>query len=694
MHETGIRLVKYGFRPETGRPAAEAGLTAIVPGFPDFRADTLLPPMRFAHPSFALSTLLALSLGCQTGAPGGTRLAALRHDAATFYATTAFAGASFAHDGKSLLVTSDQSGIFNAYALALDTGTLTPLTHSTQDACFSVSWFPDDGRFLYTSDQGGNEQNHLFVREPDGVVHDLTPGAGLKAIFLGWSADERSFFALTNERDPQFFDLYRYHFGLRAVEAAATEEVAPGFERELLFQNPGGYELSGVSRDGHWVALTKTHDNADSDVYLVPAGRPDERRHVSPHKGAVKHEFASFAPDATKLYYLTNEPGEFDEVWSFELASGARERVFRADWDVTSYTFSEDGRWIATSVNADARTVVRVFETGSGREVALPRLPAGDITGVAFEQGSTRLACYVNGDTSPANLYLVDLARGTHERLTEALNPAIAETDLVEAEVVRYPSFDGLAIPALLYKPLGASPSARAPALVWVHGGPGGQSRKGYNATIQHLVNHGYAVLAVNNRGSSGYGKTFFHQDDRRHGEVDLQDCIFGRRYLESLEWIDGERVGIIGGSYGGYMVCAALAFAPDAFELGIDIFGVTNWIRTLESIPPWWAEFRDSLYAELGDPVADRASLEARSPLVHAKNIRRPLLVIQGKNDPRVIEAESEEIAAAVRANGVPVEYVLFPDEGHGFRNKENRIRASEAYLAFLETHLRGTPD
>jgi dipeptidyl aminopeptidase/acylaminoacyl peptidase len=257
--------------------------------------------------------------------------------------------------------------------------------------------------------------------------------------------------------------------------------------------------------------------------------------------------------------------------------------------------------------------------------------------------------------------------------------------------VVRYPSFDGLAIPALLYRPHGASADAPVPAIVWVHGGPGGQSRKGYNPTLQHLVNHGYAVLAVNNRGSSGYGKTFFHLDDQKHGDVDLQDCIHGRRYLEGLDWIDGERVGIVGGSYGGYMVCAALAFAPEAFDVGIDIFGVTNWLRTLESIPPWWTDIRDALYAEMGNPETDKARLQARSPLFHADKIVRPLLVVQGANDPRVLQAESDEIVAAARKNGVPVEYVLFPDEGHGFKGKKNRITASDAYVKFLDQHLKG---
>ncbi|MCZ6596093.1 MAG: alpha/beta fold hydrolase, partial [Planctomycetota bacterium] len=285
------------------------------------------------------------------------------------------------------------------------------------------------------------------------------------------------------------------------------------------------------------------------------------------------------------------------------------------------------------------------------------------------------------------------LATGDYERLTDNLTGDISSDDLVAAEVVRYPSFDGLEIPALLYRPHQASSDDPAPALVWVHGGPGGQSRKGYRPTIQHLVSHGYAVLAVNNRGSSGYGKTFFHLDDRKHGDVDLKDCIWGRRYLEGLDWVDGERVGIIGGSYGGYMVCAAMAFEPEAFDVGLDIFGVTNWLRTLENIPPWWEDFREALYDEMGDPATDRERLHASSPLFHAENITNPLLVIQGANDPRVLQVESDEMVAAARANGVPVEYVLFDDEGHGCRKKKNRIAASKVYVRFLDEHLKNAP-
>jgi len=397
-----------------------------------------------------------------------------------------------------------------------------------------------------------------------------------------------------------------------------------------------------------------------------------------------------FGRENLKLYYLTDGQGEFMQAWSYDLESGEHQPVIEADWDVMYVYFSEEGRYRVTALNEDARTVLSILDTETGEELALPELPDGDVTGVRISRSEERMAFYVNSDTSSSNLYGLNIATNEYRRLTDTLNPAIDRADLVDGEVVRYESYDGLKIPSVLYRPHQASPSAPVPAMVWVHGGPGGQSRKGYRATIQHLANNGYAILAVNNRGSSGYGKTFYHMDDKKHGEVDLQDVVWARKYLETLDWVDGSKVGIIGGSYGGYMVAAALAFEPEVFDVGVDIFGVTNWVRTLKSIPSWWTASRDRLYAELGDPEKEEDRLRRISPLFHAGNITKPLLVVQGANDPRVLQVESDELVAAVEANGVPVEYVIFPDEGHGFRNKANRITASEGFVAFLDKYLK----
>jgi len=261
---------------------------------------------------------------------------------------------------------------------------------------------------------------------------------------------------------------------------------------------------------------------------------------------------------------------------------------------------------------------------------------------------------------------------------------------LVSAEVVRYKSFDGLEIPAIYYKPHQASENNKVPALVWVHGGPGGQSRVGYSALIQYLVNQGYAILAVNNRGSSGYGKTFFRMDDKKHGDEDLKDCIWGKKWLQDQEYIDADKIGIIGGSYGGYMTMAAMTFTPDEFEAGVNIFGVTNWLRTLKSIPPYWEAFREALYEEMGDPVKDSIALYNKSPLFHADQVKNPVMVLQGANDPRVLQVESDEIVAALKENDVPVEYIVFEDEGHGFIKKENEIKAYRQIREFLDKYLK----
>ncbi len=278
--------------------------------------------------------------------------------------------------------------------------------------------------------------------------------------------------------------------------------------------------------------------------------------------------------------------------------------------------------------------------------------------------------------------------------MAKALTQGLAkiDADLVDSRrIVRFKSFDGLVIPSVFFMPKTASPAAKVPALVWVHGGPGGQTRTGYSAQIQYLVNHGYAVLGINNRGSSGYGKAFFAADDGKHGREPLWDCVEAKTFLASLPGIDPERIGIIGGSYGGYMTLAALAYRPEAFKAGVDIFGVSNWIRTLESMPKWWEAQRKAMYLELGDPVKDREALKATSPLFAADQIRMPLMVVQGANDPRVLKAESDDIVAAVKKSGVPVEYLVFDDEGHGFSKKKNQVAAYQGILEFLDKHLKG---
>ena len=510
--------------------------------------------------------------------------------------------------------------------------------------------------------------------ELDGKERDLTPGAKLKAQFGQWSQDGKAFFVLTNERDGRFFDVYRYD--------------AKTYERTLFYKEEKGYQPAGSSNDQKWIALAKTNTTSDSDLFLYSVAT-QEFKHITPHRDPANHQFAAFDPTSEWLYYLTNDGGEFIRVRRYHLASGRHEEVEKAAWDIGDSYFSHGGRYRVTSLNNDGQTVITVLDTKTNKAVPLPKLPAGDITSVRISRDERQMAFYLNGDRAPSNLYVYNFSTGQASKLTDTLSKEIDPLDLVESEVVRFKSFDGLTIPSVYYKPHQASASRKSPALVWVHGGPGGQTRKGYSAFIQYLVNHGYAVLGINNRGSSGYGKTFYVADDQKHGREPLWDCVEGKKYLASLPYVDPNRIGIIGGSYGGYMVLAALAFQPDVFAAGVDIFGISNWQRTLESMPVYWEPFRVALYKEMGDPVKDKEMLRAISPLFHSDKIQKPLMVLQGANDPRVIKVESDDIVAAVKKNGVPVEYVVFPDEGHGFAKKKNQIEGYTAVLKFLDQHL-----
>jgi dipeptidyl aminopeptidase/acylaminoacyl peptidase len=595
-----------------------------------------------------------------------------------FMATTRLGGASFSADEKSILFHSNKTGIFNVYSMPVAGGEAKQLTNSTKESTFAVSWFPADARFLYRYDKGGNENDHLYLRELDGKERDLTPGDKTKAQFYGWSQDRKSFFFGTNARDPKFFDIFEM----------SIADLKP----TLIYKDETGYQLGAISDDKKFIAFGKPgNSTADSDIYLLNT-ETKEMKNITAHSGDVDNSPETFDPASKFLYFLSDDGSEFKSIVRYDLATGSKTVAEKTAWDIAFVSFSRTGKYRVVGTNEDARTKVKVYEGETEKLVSLPPLPEGDISGIRFSDSETKMAFYHDGARSPANLYVYDFATQKPLKLTESLNPEINAADLVDSRVVRYKSFDGTEIPAILYQPKGATAQAKVPAIVRVHGGPGGQARMPYSAGVQFLVNHGYAVLDVNNRGSSGYGKTFFKADDQKHGREPLWDCVEAKKYLQTLDYVDGKKIGIMGGSYGGYMVLAALAFKPEEFNAGVDIFGVSNWVRTLQSIPPYWEAERKSLYAEIGDPNTQLDMLREISPLFHADKITKPLLVLQGANDPRVIKPESDEIVDAIKKKKGVVEYVVFDNEGHGFTKKANEIRGNKAILDFLDKYLKGS--
>lgn len=639
--------------------------------------------MKFAPAAFPFLALILCACATQEAmqTPAGPgEVTAREYSIEQLMAVDDFGCLCLSPDNSKLLFTSLRSGLRNIYVMPASGGEATALTHSEEETINAIGYFPDDERILFSSDQGGDERSHIYVLDPNGDQTDVTPGTGHVARWVGWAEDGQSFYVMTNERDPRYFDLY--------------EHSADDYSRKLVFENNRAYQIEDVSPDRRYVGLTRIHDNAriDAVIHNVETG---EDTILSQTAGTVGGgRFVSFSPDGRDVLYTSMKGREFIALRRWNLTTGEDSLVLGPDWDVSSVHYSPEGRYLIVNVNQDARFRPYILDarTYERADFGLQDFHPGASMGVSFANRAApqALVTVTKGDT-PQEVYLQDLGTGDRRLLLTALPDTIDKADLVDGNVIRFASYDGVQVPGILFIPKGARKTGDFPAVIDVHGGPGGENRIGYNPQVQYLVNHGYVVFEINNRGSSGNGKTFYHLDDHAHGDADLDDVVAAKTMLADTGYADPDRVAILGQSYGGYMVLAGLTYRPKAFAVGVDSYGVSNWPRLLKNTPAWWEDLRRLLSTEVGDPKTEEAYLEKISPYFHADRIERPLLVLQGANDPRVLEEESSDIVAKVRANGVPVEYVVFPDEGHGFRKKANQIEANRVTLEFLDKHLKG---
>ena len=586
-------------------------------------------------------------------------------------------GSAFSTDETKILVTANITGINNLYELSIGDTTMAPLTKSAKESYYAIDYLPGSNKYLYSADQGGNENSHIYLQAPgDTAAKDLTPWMGSANSMFGWSVDKKSIYISSNKRDPKYFDIWK------------ADTATWSFT--MFYQNDSGYEANDISKSERYITLTRAITTDKNELYLFDRSSKTMKKLSNDNEATWGS--SGFEKNDSIMYYVTNDGNEFSYLVKYNINSGAADKMYGTNWDVGGMSLSENEKYHTIFINEDGKNKILLFDHASNKPVDFPEIKDADVKGVIISPSEKNMLLTVGSSRSPNNLYSYNFETKTLKQLTQTLNKEVDVNDLVSAEVIRFKSFDGKEIPAIYYKPLTASKDNKVPALLWIHGGPGGQSRIGFSNSIQHLVNHGYAVLAVNNRGSSGYGKTFYKMDNQDHSNGDLKDCVWGKKWLQQQDYIDTAKIGIEGGSYGGCMVLGALAFHPDEFKVGVNLFGVANWIRTLRSIPPYWESFKKALYVEMGDPnTADSVRLKNISPLFNYQNIKKPLLVFQGMNDVRVLPIESEEIVAGVKKNNVPVEYITYPDEGHGFAKKENQITTSNKTLEFLDKYLKG---
>ncbi len=546
---------------------------------------------------------------------------------------------------------------------------------------------PGDERLIYARDTGGNEKAQLFLLDPvTGAEVALTAGYEQAMHLPGsWSPDGTQFLFAANRRHPALFDLFV--LPLDGEARLVWENDVPGYLVDMSFSPDQQRAL--VRR------MVSSFEHALFEVDL----RTGQARQLTDPPEPARTINPCYSADGRAVFALTDEGSEYLRLARLDLESLAWETLVAPAWNVEGLARSADGRLLVYEVNAGGVSELYAYnvETGESRRAPVP----DDVPGIVQKLTGFEVSIAPDGSqvvftwlpsTRTADIALWDLATDRVRRVTRSAHGGLPLNSFVAPELVRYPTFDEdetgqpRMIPAWLYRPPAASGDP-LPVVVVVHGGPEGQSRAGFLFYVQYFVRQGYAVLLPNVRGSVGYGKTYSHLDDVEKRMDSVADLAHAAYWLKEQPFIDGERIAVYGGSYGGFMVLAALTHYPDLWAAGVDIVGISNLATFLENTSDYRRAHRE---AEYGSLARDRDFLERIAPINHVDKITAPLMVIHGANDPRVPLSEAEQMVAALRERDIPVEFLVFDDEGHGIVKLKNKLVAFPAIVDFLDRYVK----
>lgn len=595
-------------------------------------------------------------------------------------------GPSWSPDGTSLAFVADISGLDQAWILDAKTQEQRQFTHFP-DRVGLVCWSPRDQQLIVTVDAGGNEHDQIaLIQFPSGAIRPLTNAPNVIHHFGAWSPDGQSICYSSNQRHPAFFDVW-------------IMNILTG-ETRCALQQDASLMPAAWSPDGTALLVTQLNTELDQNLLLVPLNG-DAPRLLTFHEGEATYEAPIFAPDGQSLYVLTNYQREFMAPASLDLRQPSRPQIHapltllaETNWDAEAgIAMSPDGNILVWALNENGYSRLVFYDHEHAHELPAPSLPPGVVEGLTWSPQGAEVAFSFNGTRWNGNIWGASPTM-KDARQVSSIPMEIDQSSLVEPELIHYPSFDGRLIPAYYYRPhhtTRATASGLLPVIVFVHGGPESQFRPLYAAPwmppLQYYLQRGFAVLAPNVRGSLGYGKTYVHLDDvhlRPHSVADLKA---GVEWLIQQGSADPHRIGIMGRSYGGYMVLAAITSFPDLWAAAADMVGIANFVSFLEKTGPWRRSWRE---AEYGSLAHHRNILEQISPIHAVDRIRTPLLVLHGANDARVPVGEAEQIVAALRAKQVPVDYLRFEDEGHFMLRHTTQIRAYPAMGDWFERFMR----
>ena len=593
---------------------------------------------------------------------------------------------NFSADGKQVAYLSNLGGTFQVYIAPVgenSNGEARQLT-DFEDGISLVKFSPVDADLLlFARDSGGNEMHQLYTLDvATGETRVLTNAPGAQHNFGDWSRDGGKVAYTSTKRNGTDYDAYLY-------------DLSTG--KETLVASLGGYcGVISFSPSGQWLVVSKARGSfLDTELYLVDLATGAEPKLLTPHENKALYAKAEWLEDESGFYTVTDDGSDLAVVRLVNLSGGLSGplttlRPAEDIWPVEDIVISLSSRLLGVVSNIGGQSELAIYEiTRNAPDSLLPSrniqvVHGGIITGLTWNQPGDRTLFAMTTASEGYNIWTQKLlASGEPERMTQ-MPPAIPAEEMRVPERIHYPSFDGLNIPAFLFLPKQMPTHAKVPAVIYIHGGPEGQFRPSFNPVIQYFAYQGYAVIAPNVRGSDGYGKAYLALDDRHKRLDSVRDLEYLHRWIEQDGRIDPARVALMGGSYGGYMVLAGLAFQPELWAAGVDIVGIANLVSFLENTSPYRRAVRE---AEYGYLATDREFLASASPINKAGDIRAPLFIIHGANDPRVPLSEAEQMRDTLAARGVTAELLVYADEGHGLAKLKTRLDAYPKVAAFLES-------
>jgi dipeptidyl aminopeptidase/acylaminoacyl peptidase len=589
-------------------------------------------------------------------------------------------GPSISPKGDEVVYLTNVSGVNQVWKNQVVGGYPEQLTFF-DDRVHEVHWSPRGDVILFTKDQGGNERTQLYLMDPNGeTIEALTNDPKVINNFGDFSRDGSKICYSSNARMERYFDVY--------VMDLATRQP-----KQLLADNHNYYCL-GFSPDGRYVLANQEHNNYNNDLFLVPTD-PEMKGIIklTPHQGDALYTSPAWLPDGSGFYLASNQDRDKMNLAFYDFKIQPTNKLkFIEDSpqeidEETGISMDRGGKYLFYGWNDNGSSSVRIRNLQTNKVDIFRGLPKGVVGNGSFSADGSRVAFDYNSPAINDDVWSLDLKSNRAAQVTHSTRAGIPADTFVQPQTITYPTFDGRQIPAFLYLPKNAAKDAKLAAIVMVHGGPEGQERADFSSVLQYFVNRGYAVLAPNVRGSTGYGREYTHADDYKKRMDAVKDVAFAHDYLKNSGYIDPKKIVVMGGSYGGFMTLAEVTMNPDLWAAGVDIVGIANWATFFKNTGAWRRENRA---AEYGDPEKDPEFMKSISPINYVNQIKAPLFVIAGANDPRVPAAEAEQIVAAVKAKGIPVESITFPDEGHGMAKRANRIKGYGAIADFLDKYIK----